>query len=128
MQSVLGDKNLTRLCGVLLAVVLISGAFTVAFPSAIPNAYAAGNKPSKVQNLILEVSSTQILLRWDEPASNGSPIIGYMIERQAPNENGYTTLVANTGNTLTYYLVTGLSPSTVYNFKVSAINSAGVGP
>src|SRR5574342_448131 len=131
MQPILGDKNLTRLCGGLLAGILISGALTVAIPSALPSAYAAsptGNKPSKVENLILVFSSTQVTLICDEPTNNGSPITGYMIERQSPTDTGFTTLVANTGNTLTHYLVTGLNPSTNYNFKVSAINAKGVGP
>ncbi|MGH9802989.1 MAG: Ig-like domain-containing protein, partial [Blastocatellia bacterium] len=45
-----------------------------------------------------------------------------------PMDSGYTIIVANTGNTLTYNVVTGLTPSTDYLFKVSAINAAGVGP
>ena len=131
MQIKVRDESLTRLCSIVLAVILISGALTVAIPSALPSAYAAGNKPDKVENLILVFSSTQVRLIWDEPAcNNGCPIIGYHIEKQEPNNPvspGYSDIVANTGNTLTEYLVTGLTPGTGYNFKVSAINLEGEG-
>ena len=42
------DGTLTRLCSITLAFILISGAITVAIPSALPSAYAIGNKPGKV--------------------------------------------------------------------------------
>ena len=131
MQSIFGEKSLTKLRGIVLAVILISGALSIALPSALPDAYAVGNKPSKVENLILVISSTQILLIWDEPSCNNEcPIIGYHIEQQEPNnpiDPGFADVEVNTGNTLTTYLVTGLTPDTGYNFKVSAINAAGEG-
>ena len=43
MQMKVGDKNLTTLCSIILAVILISGAITVATLSALPRAYAIGN-------------------------------------------------------------------------------------
>ncbi|MGH9909884.1 MAG: fibronectin type III domain-containing protein, partial [Nitrososphaerales archaeon] len=128
MSFLFGDYNLTKLRGIILAIILISGALTIAIPSALPDAYAIGNKPSKTENLILVISSTQIILIWDEPASNGSPITGYHVEIQYPGSVGFATLAANTDSTDTNYLVTGLSASTTYSFKVSAINSAGEGP
>src|SRR5574338_1231189 len=131
MVETLVNGNFRKFSSILLAVILISGALTIVIPSSLPGAYAespTGNKPSKVENLILVFSSTQVTLIWDEPNDNGSPITGYMIERQSPTDTGFTTLVANTNSTLTHYLVTGLSPSTNYNFKVSAINAKGVGP
>ena len=128
MKCLFGDKDLTKLRGIILAVILISGALTIAIPSALPDAYAIGNKPSKVENLILVISSTQIILIWDEPASNnGGPITGYHIEIQYPGQ-GFTDVIANTGSADTNYPVTGLTASTTYSFKVSAINSFGEGP
>ena len=118
MQFIFGDKNLAKLRGIILAVILISGALTVAIPSAIPDAYAApAGKPSKVVNLQVAVSSHQVTLIWVAPNDNGSPIIGYHIERQSPSSGGYVTLVANTGNTNTVYIDTTVSPSTTYNSK-----------
>src|SRR5574338_391624 len=131
MVETLVNGNFRKFSSILLAVILISGALTIVIPSSLPGAYAespTGNKPDKVENLILVFSSTQVTLIWDEPNDNGSPIIGYMIERQSPTDTGFTTLVANTNSALTHYLVQGLNPSTNYNFKVSAINAKGVGP
>ena len=134
MQSIFGEKNLYRLRGIVLAVILISGALTIAIPSALPDAYAAPpGKPLKVENLQVVVSSSQNRLIWTEPGDNGSPIVGYRIERQSPNSGGYVTL-AVTGtiaspNTATLFLDNfGVTPSTTYNYKVSAINSVGEGP
>ncbi|MGQ0794929.1 MAG: Ig-like domain-containing protein, partial [Nitrosopumilaceae archaeon] len=123
------EKTLAKLRGIILAVVLISGTLTVAFPSVLPDAYAApAGKPAKVVNLQVVVSSSQNLLIWEAPDDNGSPIIGYHIERQSPNSGGYVDLSANTGNTNTFFLDNiGVTPSTTYNYKVSAINAIGEG-
>ena len=70
-------------------------------------------------------SSTQINLSWTAPSNNGgSAITGYKIERSI---NGGTdwTFSTNIGNT-TSYSDTGLTASTAYTYRVSAIN--GVGP
>ena len=122
------EKSLAKLRGIILAAILISGTLTVAYPSILPDASAApAGKPSKVDNLVLIISSSQIRLMWDAPNDNGSPIIGYHIERQAPGAVGFVTLVANTFSTTTTYLDTGLTPNTTYNYKVSAINAIGEG-
>jgi len=132
VRYLFGDKNLTKLRGILLAVILISGALTIAIPSALPYAYGEhvpghANKPSKVENLILVISSTQILLLWDEPASNGAPITDYHIEIQYPGSIGFVTIDDGVSAD-TSALVEDLTASTTYSFKVSAINSAGEGP
>src|SRR5574338_423484 len=129
MQQIVGDKNLTRLCGVLLAIILISGALTISIPSSLPNAYAANGTPSKVLNLnATAISGTQIRLTWDLPASDGgSSITGYKIDRKNGTSTGYETLVADTGNILRVYVDSGLQPSTTYRYKVFAINAIGTG-
>jgi hypothetical protein len=66
-------------------------------------------------------SSTEIDLSWSTPTMNGgSSITGYQIERD--NGNGFNVIKNST--TVTYQ-DTGLTPSTQYSYRISAINSAG---
>lgn len=70
-----------------------------------------------------------IALSWAAPASNGgSPISGYKIEISSNDGSSYSTLVSNSGLTLTNYTATGLSGGTNYRFRVSAINAMGTSP
>jgi len=129
MQYIFGDKNLIKLRGIILAVILITGALTIAVPSALPSAYAAQpiQVPSKVLNLLATtISGTQIMLTWDLPATDGgSAITGYQIERKDPNA-GYQIIVVDTQTTDRVYVDSGLLPATTYHYKVFAINAVGV--
>ncbi len=71
-------------------------------------------------------SSSTINLSWSAPSDNGgSAITGYDIERSTDSGSTWNTLDANTGSSSTAYSDTGLSPSTSYMYRVSAINSVG---
>ncbi len=71
------------------------------------------------------ISSSQINLSWSAPSNNGgSAIIGYKIERSLDGST-WNTVVANSGSTGTTYSDTGLTASTAYTYRVSAINSVG---
>ena len=72
------------------------------------------------------VSSSQINLSWTTSGNNGgSAITGYKIERSTDNGNTWGTIVPNTDSTSTTYSDMGLSPSTTYTYRISAINSVG---
>ena len=69
------------------------------------------------------VSSTQIDLSWTAPDDDS--VIGYKIEYRMNTDANYSTVIENTGNTDTVYSNTGLSPDSVYAYRVYAINSSG---
>src|SRR5437867_3500370 len=74
------------------------------------------------------VSSSQINLSWTVPSDNGgSAITGYKIENSTDGGTTWSTIVSNTGSTATTYSNTGLVHSTTYTYRVSAINSVGIG-
>lgn len=82
--------------------------------------------PSQITDLDVDgVSNSQIDLSWTEPSNNGSPITGYWIEYESPIGGGWLTAVPSHPNTT--YNHTSLSSNTVYNYRVSAINSYGTG-
>jgi hypothetical protein len=71
---------------------------------------------------------SQIDLTWEAPVDEGGgPITGYQIERSLTGVDGWTTIVADTGNTNTTYEDTGLTSNTEYFYRVSAINADGTG-
>ena len=69
------------------------------------------------------ISNTQISLTWNPPI-NATGVTGYQIEYKT-GSNSYSVL-SLLGN-LTTYLHTGLITNTTYTYRVSAINSAGIG-
>ena len=71
---------------------------------------------------------TRITLSWEAPLEiGGSAITGYRIEHAIDDPQTFVDLVANTGNTNLTYMHTRLAPGSDHWYRVSAINSAGVG-
>ncbi len=72
-------------------------------------------------------SATSVSLSWIPPSNDGgSAITGYKIE-YANGTSQYVVLVSNTGNSQTGYIHNGLVTGTSYSYRVTAINSIGLG-
>ena len=88
----------------------------VASPRGVPNAPTAPT---------LTVGNGQLLASWNAPASNGSPIIDYIIETSTNNS---TWTVFNDGeSTGTSATITGITNGTLYYIRVIAKNAIGNG-
>src|SRR2546426_948620 len=97
-------------------------------PSSAASATTLAVAPSSPTGLTATaVSSSQISLSWTAANNGGSAITGYKIERSTDDGTTWSTLVANTGSTATTYSDTGLTHTTTYTYRVSAINSVGTG-
>ena len=69
--------------------------------------------------------NTQVSLTWYAPASTGgSAITDYVVQFSTSASSGFTTFSDGTSSATTA-TVTGLTNSTVYYFKVAAVNSVG---
>lgn len=77
--------------------------------------------------VITNVTKDRMTVSWKEPANDGkSAILGYVLEKKDVKELNWTKLNRKpiTERTLD---VTGLTEGVEYEFRVSAINEAGVG-
>jgi titin len=84
--------------------------------------------PDAPTGLSVIAATSQAVLVWTTPASDGgTSITGYKVEQSTDGGTTWTSLVANTGSASTVYVVSGLTNGSAYRFRVSAINSAGIG-
>lgn len=81
----------------------------------------APNKPD-----VEDVTSNSMLVKWNEPKDNGSPIIGYWIEKREINSTHWARVNRNLVNALEVK-VEGLLEGLTYIFRVCAENAAGPG-
>ncbi|MGI9132044.1 MAG: fibronectin type III domain-containing protein [Candidatus Nanopelagicaceae bacterium] len=93
---------------------------SVASNSVSGTPYAAPGPPTNI--LGTTGTSQTVELSWTAPTS--TIITGYFIEYQ-PSGGSWTTAIANTNSTSTFYSVTGLTNGTTYSFRISAINDIG---
>lgn len=111
-----------KILGPYLALLLLFGALVT--QGGMLSASAIEPVPLAPRNLNASpVSDTQIFLIWNAPI-DATGIIGYKIEYKI-GSGSYSTL-GLIGN-LTTYLHTGLETNTTYTYRVSAINSVGIG-
>lgn len=99
-------------------------------PSTAADATTDADTPADVEDPVAVASGPySVTLTWSAPLDDGGdPIVGYQIERETPHTVGFEIIVADTGSTDTEYEDEGpLQPSTTYNYRISAINGAGVG-
>lgn len=80
--------------------------------------------PAKITDLKATSGNNQVRLSWTIPADNGSPIIGYNIQKFKQGDNFFTTIQKDASSNSV--LVSGLTNGVTYDFKVTAKNSIGI--
>ncbi|MYK65109.1 MAG: fibronectin type III domain-containing protein [Gemmatimonadetes bacterium] len=98
-------------------------------PSSVARATTDATIPDAPTDFAAAASgSTGIDLVWRAPRyDGGAPISGHRIEVSENGVDRWRVLEANTGSATTSYAHTGLQPVSTRYYRVSAINSAGVG-
>ena len=93
--------------------------------SATPSKSSVATVPNQVRGLVGIPSNGQVFLSWIEPSDNGAAITSYRI---TVNEKGSTvfTTYPNIGDVTTATIL-GLKNNVSYQFKISAVNSVGIG-
>ena len=72
-------------------------------------------------------STTSATLQWSAPATDGgAAITGYRVEYSQDAGASYVSL-GSTADARTSTVITDLTPAVTYQFRVAAVNSAGVG-
>ena len=85
--------------------------------------------PGAPTNLTARPDGTsRINLSWTAPRNNGgAPVIGYRIEMSADGGANWRIHRSNTGSVATTFSHTGLRPGARRDYRISAVNTAGVG-
>lgn len=82
--------------------------------------------PDPLNDLTATVGNAEIQLDWTAPNSNGSNIVNYIIEYKLSSEPTiWTELYDGIGAAITK-TVTGLTNDSSYDFRVKAVNAAGI--
>ncbi len=71
-------------------------------------------------------SSTAISLSWTAPNAHGEAISGYRLERKAGSDS-FALVSSSIAGGATTYTDTGLTPATMYTYRIRAVNSEGNG-
>jgi hypothetical protein len=115
--------------GTALGLLGISGLATLGtkFKAASTEPTAAPNPPGATTGLAVSgvPTDTSVTLTWVGPAG-ADPTTAYTVQVREVNTLPWSTAAASVA--APPYAVTGLAPNRVYQFQVSAVNSAGSGP
>ncbi|KAL3207264.1 hypothetical protein MRX96_052709, partial [Rhipicephalus microplus] len=84
--------------------------------------------PGKPQDLeAMQTTSRTVTLTWIAPYSGNSPVLKYLLEHKSSTGSWeYDTELSPEDTSKLSYLVTGLRPSTRYEFRVRAGNALGL--
>ncbi len=107
-------------------VAAVNGQGTGAY-SNVASATTDAGAPSSPRNVrALGRSSSSIEVSWQPPLNDGgAAVTGYAVERARSVNGPWQLRIANTGTTETSYTDTGLTPVTVWYYRVTALNRAG---
>lgn len=98
------------------------GAYSTALPVTTPVTPMPPDAPTGLT--VTSFTNNSVTLSWTAPATNGTPITGYQVQRSS---NGGTTWSNTnfTGTATTNRNVTGLTPNTTFQLRVLANSAAG---
>ena len=73
------------------------------------------------------VGTSQINLTWNPPRNNGgAPVLGYRIQASSDGGRTWRIIRSNTGTLVRFYAHRGLQPASTWQYRVQAINAAGL--
>lgn len=93
-------------------------------PAGVTLSSCAAVPPAAITDLNYSgLSNSAVSLAWTAPADNGTAITDYLVEYKETSSGTWLTF-ADGSSTATTATVTGLLPSTSYDFRVAALNGA----
>jgi predicted lipoprotein with Yx(FWY)xxD motif len=94
-------------------------------PTGPPTTTPAGPVPSAPTRVTVAPGNAQATVAWQAPATTGSGISSYVV---TPYVGAVGQTPQTFGTSATVEVVTGLTNSQTYSFRVAARNAAGLGP
>ena len=84
--------------------------------------------PGAPSGLVAAAGNGQVTLTWEAPVDDGGgAVAAYVIAYKVSSDTDWTSWVRTGAATDTTETVTGLTNNVVYEFRVAAVNAAGVG-